>query len=362
MKPPSLRVLGHPAHRIRAQNPYTALLYESMTQHGVTTTEHTYRRLLFGHFDVWHLHWPHHSVGWTATWRAVGGLAKMAACLGIARVRGMARVWTVHNLHGHDVPHPGLQRLLEAVLDRCIDAVILLDASAEAALAATYPRLVTRPRVVVPHGHYRPVFPSPPDRRTARARLDVAAEDTVLLCPGRIRPYKAMSDLTAAFAKMPGHHARLVIAGDTEDANVTATLRTDAERDPRIHLRFGFLPEDELAAWIRACDVVVLPYRDVMNSGVALLALSLDRPVLASAKGAIPHLGVTVGSDWVRTFDGPLTGGVLADAVEWARSAQRADAPDLDAFDWALVGQRTAEALRRFAGLTQGQRDGEQGG
>src|SRR3546814_10110494 len=55
-------------------------------------------------------------------------------------------------------------------------------------------------------------------------------------------------------------------------------------------------------------DAVVLPYRDIVNSGSALLALSRFRPVIAPRLGSLIELQGQVGEDWLWLYDGPLTG------------------------------------------------------
>jgi hypothetical protein len=48
---------------------------------------------------------------------------------------------------------------------------------------------------------------------------------------------------------------------------------------------------------------VVLPYREILNSGTALLSLSFDRPVMMPRRGAGTELERSVGSDWLCLYD-----------------------------------------------------------
>src|SRR5690606_36127483 len=59
--------------------------------------------------------------------------------------------------------------------------------------------------------------------------------------------------------------------------------------------------------YFRAADLVVLPYREILNSGTALLALSFDRPVLLPEAGAGDELTRRVGSEWVCTYEHELS-------------------------------------------------------
>jgi beta-1,4-mannosyltransferase len=76
------------------------------------------------------------------------------------------------------------------------------------------------------------------------------------------------------------------------------------EKDPRVLRIPGYLNDAELARVIRAADHVVLPYRRVLNSGSAMLALTLGRPVLLPRTPTFEALAEHVGPGWVALFDG----------------------------------------------------------
>jgi glycosyltransferase involved in cell wall biosynthesis len=109
------------------------------------------------------------------------------------------------------------------------------------------------------------------------------------------------------------------------------------------------VPDDRLQVVLRAADVVVLPYRTILNSGTALLALSFDVPIVVPALGAMSDLERDVGSDWVRTYDGTIRPSVLEEAIEWAR-APRHGRPRLDDRGWDEVAARTEAFFREVTG------------
>jgi len=51
-----------------------------------------------------------------------------------------------------------------------------------------------------------------------------------------------------------------------------------------------FIDDAELQFFIRAADAVVLPFRDVLTSGSAILALSFGRPVVAPRIGNLVEI------------------------------------------------------------------------
>ena len=62
-------------------------------------------------------------------------------------------------------------------------------------------------------------------------------------------------------------------------------------------------------------QLVVLPYRQMLNSGALLLALSLARPVLAPWSGANAAIAEEVGEGWLTLYRGELDAATLAAAL-----------------------------------------------
>ncbi|MEE4270340.1 MAG: glycosyltransferase family 4 protein [Thermoanaerobaculales bacterium] len=148
---------------------------------------------------------------------------------------------------------------------------------------------------VIPHGDYGffVEVDDPRDRKTARARLGLGADEPVALFFGYLREYKGLDLLLDAWpevaAAVPG--ARLVIAGDP--VRLTSErrdqLRRQADELGAIH-RFEYIPFDEVSWFFAAADLLVLPYRSISQSGVLYLALAFGVPVVATAVGAWPEM------------------------------------------------------------------------
>ena len=111
----------------------------------------------------------------------------------------------------------------------------------------------------------------------------------------------------------------------------------------RLDLRSDFVPQADLEAAIDDLHGVILPYREILNSGSALFALSRNRPVLAPHLGSLPELQARVGKNWLHLYDGTLSLAFLQSFVESLRTAWSKPC-DLSAYDWAPIGQ----SLRRF--------------
>jgi glycosyltransferase involved in cell wall biosynthesis len=355
-----MRILAWPAFDNETGNPYNRLLYTSMAGMGVTVDEFLPRRALRSalraEHDVWHLHWPDDLLSITprraAAWRVAGLLGLMT----LARWRGICMVWTAHDLGPHESPHPRLERFFWRYFVPRVDAVVSLSAHGLEAARDRFPRLRGRPGFAIPHGHYRDAYRPAPPKKEARRELNLPPGAPVVLFVGRIRPYKNVERLVEAFQKMDApKRAHLVVAGNPADEALRRRIKAAAEGAERVRLALRFIPEARLPAYLAVADLVALPYRDILHSGSALLALSFDRPVLVPGRGAMRELQEQVGPRWVRTFGSAgeegnsLTPGTLREALRWARRRDRPARAPLGAFDWEKIAAQTVEVYRTVA-------------
>ena len=114
-----------------------------------------------------------------------------------------------------------------------------------------------------------------------------AVEGPVILAFGLIRPYKGTDVLLEAFARVEG--AELWIVGMPRMP--MEPLRELAERAPgRVRFIDRFVTDPEIPAFMRRADVVVLPYRNIEQSGVLYTALAFGRPLVLSDVGGFPEV------------------------------------------------------------------------
>jgi beta-1,4-mannosyltransferase len=122
-----------------------------------------------------------------------------------------------------------------------------------------------------------------------------------------------------------------------------------AQRDPRISYHFGFVPDEQLSREIRQAELVVLPYREMHNSGTLLLSLSLERPTLVPRTPVTSTLASEVGEAWVHQFEGPITTAVISSCVTSVRENSPCSPPALRERDWSVVGQKHQNLYREVA-------------
>lgn len=141
------------------------------------------------------------------------------------------------------------------------------------------------PVYVIPHG----------DESRLRAGVQVCSvteTEPVVLFFGVWSRYKGIEVLLDAFARVRAElpEARMVLAGAAgADIDVEAVLER-ARRIGNVDARPGYVPMDEVAALVESARVVATPYIRASQSGVAHLAYTFGRPVIASAVGDLPEV------------------------------------------------------------------------
>lgn len=323
---------------------YTRQLYEAIEAAGVHVEPMTVRRLITGADDVVHLHWPEWQLYARPYVRMVWRASLNLTALGIARARGARVVWTVHNVTPHEPTPQRFSRLYWWILTRLVDGVISPSRAGLDAVRIRFAQLAHRPSVVIPLGHMRGRHSDHGSRSCARAHLGIPTNARVVVCFGLIRPYKGVPTLVRRFRELDDRSAVLVVAGRPLSPGLRAEIEVASDGDDRIRLHLDYVPDHEVQHYLRAADLVVLPYTETSNSAAALLALSFDRPILAPAAGAFPELADHVGPRWVRLYNGVLTAATLASSLDAVAHEPPAEPhPDLAPYDWDTIGRETVE-------------------
>jgi beta-1,4-mannosyltransferase len=319
-------------------NPYVVMLARSLEAAGADVRYFSWPAALLSQYDVLHLHWPEALLaGRNPMKNLVRQLLYLFVLLRARRTRVLI-VRTVHNLH---LPS-GIsrrERLLLQLTERWTALRIRVNHSTELPAGLVFDTIV--------HGHYRDWFAEHTEPATVPGRLAFV---------GQIRNYKGVPKLVEAFgqtAGLPGADGlTLHVAGSPTSRDLADRLRAQAAPDPRIRLRLEFLSDAELVREVGEAELVVLAYAEMHNSGGALAALSLGRPVLVPANEVNRRLAEEVGPGWVLIYDGPLRADHLLAALaelraEGGRAARQLSVPDLSAREWDRVGADHLAAFHR---------------
>lgn len=290
-----------------------------------------------------HLQWPERMLNPASPLVAGKLVARLLALCALLRLRGKRVLLTAHNVRSHDRRHPILERVLWFALDRLVTDVHALAAAGRDEVVGAHPPLARRRWHVVPHGDYLTQAHGAPTQSAARETLDLPVQARVLAAVGTLRRYKGVGDLIEAFTSWQAADARLIIAGRTASAEDAEELQTVVQDECRIHLTTEYIDEPTLLRVVAAADLVVLPYREVLNSGSALYALSACRQILVPHTSTFAELSDHVGPGWVKTYKGCLSADDLDRAAKGPAPEQP---PELKWYSWDTVTKGIAEMWR----------------
>lgn len=177
---------------------------------------------------------------------------------------------------------PLLTRAFRSAWRRLDVAFVLGPRTRDLAVSYWHPRC---PVHIIPHGQEseaRGNAPVPP----------VIETDPAVLFFGVWSKYKGIEVLLDAFARVRAEFpdARMTLAGAPgADIDVAGVL--DRAREiGNVDARPGYVPTEDVAALLGAARVVVTPYIRATQSGVAHLAYTFGRPVIATAIGDLPEV------------------------------------------------------------------------
>ena len=250
-------------------------------------------------------------------------------------------------LSAHDIlprePRPG-QRAAQRRLYERFDAVVVHSEHGRRRLTDELGIAPGRVRVI-PHGVFEHLAAPLPG---GEGPPPFATEKPVVLCFGLMRPYKGLDLLLEAWHGI--EDAELWIAGMPR-MDIAPLL---AAAGPGVRFVPRFIGDAELPAYFRRADLVVLPYREIDQSGVLFTALAFAKPLLLSDVGGFPEIARTGAA---RTFPagdaGALHGALLellGDQAARAAMSGRARALAAGECSWDEIGRRTLALYEELLG------------
>jgi glycosyltransferase involved in cell wall biosynthesis len=176
-----------------------------------------------------------------------------------------------------------------------------------------------------------------------------ATDKPMVLCFGLMRPYKGIDVLLEAWRGID--EAELWIAGAPR-MDISPLL---AAAPPGVRFVPRFIGDGELPAYFRRADLVVLPYREIDQSGVLFTALAFGKPLLLSDVGGFPEIAATGAARTFPAGDPDALRGALRELLDDAdarrKLAARARGLADGEYSWDAIARRT---LGLYEGLLHG--------
>jgi glycosyltransferase involved in cell wall biosynthesis len=217
---------------------------------------------------------------------AYGVIARIAKRL--AKKRGQPApkiIFIADNVVPHE-KRPGDMQLTRFAF-AAVDYFIVHSDAVERELMRVHPSATF---VKLPHGIFE-IFGESMSMAEARRSLNIPQGVPVILFFGYIREYKGLDILLRAIPnllkKMP--ELRVVVAGEfySNEAEYHSLIDTLSIPKKNLLLATDYIPNDEVAMYFSAANVVVLPYRSATQSGIVPIAYQFDRPVIVTDVGGL---------------------------------------------------------------------------
>lgn len=272
--------------------PYTECFYNALTKKGVIITEGDFSiSWLFkeiGSIDFFHFHWPSFMYAYRDDLlKTIRYLVRFLLFLLIIRMRGKKVIWTAHNLYPHEKGKKVFV-LVDAFIRHVVTGVaslVLAHGNAAAGIVANEFPSAKNKILIIDHGHFIDYYQNWWSMKDARKKLGLSENQYVFLFFGMGRRYKNIEKLITVFRQLNGD-VILVIAGRFRDQEyLNSVIEAAKDAGERVRIFAEYIPDEEIQIYLNACNVVVLPYSEILTSGAAMLAISFGRPVIAPRKG-----------------------------------------------------------------------------
>ncbi len=204
-------------------------------------------------------------------------------------------VLTVHNVNANrrDSKDSYLNRITLRIQYRLADHIFVHAEKSKLELEDEF-GVDGRRVTVIPFGINNAVRNTSLTSAEAKQRLGIPDDKKAILFFGRITPYKGLEYLISAYQQRQSQRddCRLIIVGRPENdcqaywSALQERIRED-ESEGRVLLRAYHIPDDETELYFKAADVLVLPYRQIYQSGVLYLGYSFGLPILAANVGSL---------------------------------------------------------------------------
>ena len=315
MKKKIIKILAFPKNRFSG-NPHISNFYKEIEGDNrfIIKDLNTINAIL-EKFDIFHLHWPEFFIKQSHI-KSFFRIIFFIFILYIFKLRKTKIIWTVHNLYPHNNIKPKLYLFVLNILKLYLDGITFFSYDSRTIVNKQFKFTKSIKNAVIPHALYDyNLKPSKKITEDLLKNINIKERGSkLLLFFGRIDKYKDLKGLIKTFNKIDDKKLYLLIVGNYSEKNYFNEIKKLSDKNKNLTLIIGFFPEEKISSLFHIADLVVLPFINILNSGSLMLALSLQKPVLAPSLGSINELKDKIGHQTLITYD-KLNKEILMDAV-----------------------------------------------
>ena len=227
-----------------------------------------------------------------------------------------------------------------------MDGYIVHGQSEEKELSKLFPG---KPILILYHPIYDIFAGFKISKSIARKAMGINQDRKIALYFGLIRDYKGVEVLLEALELLDGKmdNFKCLIVGEIYSNRKAILSKVKALGRDKVKLLNRYVPNEDVAKWFRAADIVVLPYISATQSGIIPIAYQCDRPVITTNVGGLPDMVEEGQSGYLIEPNSPSA---IADALYKYFETQ--NKPDLSAGISKVAGklswQGYSESLESF--------------
>ena len=144
-----------------------------------------------------------------------------------------------------------------------------------------------------------------------------------LLFFGFVRPYKGLDTLLKAVAILRNRDISVKIAGEFwDDKEDYLRLISDLDISGKVQLVDRYIPDDEMSLCFSWADLVILPYKKTITSGIIATAYGFGKPVLATNVGGFHEV---IQDGYTGKIVPPDDPEALAEGIVWFMTNKQID-------------------------------------
>jgi beta-1,4-mannosyltransferase len=273
------------------QSSYYRMLYQGVPDVQYATYSGAFFQLLQNYRihqpDVIHLHWL---TAYFAVDEPFSMKFLLRYCISIADFILLALftkvklAWTIHNLYEHESRHKKMELAAKRLVAALANKLIVLGPSAVKIVSETYKVSADKIEVST-HGHFNEIFQNTTvSKENCRQELRLPSDKIIYLFPGTAKKYKGVLEAVEAFKQWKQPNTILLIAG-----RVSGELLAEMGDLPEnIVIRNQYIEDNDMPKYLRACDWMLMPYRQIFTSASLLTAMGMGCAIIVPAMGTLP--------------------------------------------------------------------------
>ena len=199
----------------------------------------------------------------------------------LAKLLGLKTVVIVHDIvsmAGNDI-----NSIRSFILNKMSDVLVVHNQYSRSQLEEVVNESAKQRIKVIHHGAFTELIDETVDRKTAREKLDLDQDGNYILFFGKIKKSKGLDVLLNAMP-LVNDKIKLIIAGNPwkDDFSIYKEIIEKNNLSDNVITNISYISDEDRENYFKACDALILPYREIFQSGVLLMSLSYSLPVVAS--------------------------------------------------------------------------------